>query len=136
MSDGSTVGALAAYTRASREWTASDVALLRQLADAATTELELAATAKEFEAHRLRFELAIDAAKIGSFDWDLVSGRLVWDDRLVEIFGYTAGRSTRRSRPSPTGAIPTTSSGRWRRCRRPSTPAGVRVGVPGRAAVG
>jgi serine phosphatase RsbU (regulator of sigma subunit)/PAS domain-containing protein len=91
VSDGSTVGALAAYTRASREWTASDVALLRQLADAATTELELAATAKEFEAHRLRFELAIDAAKIGSFDWDLVSGRLVWDDRLVEIFGYTRG---------------------------------------------
>ena len=111
------------YTRASREWTASDVALLRQLADAATTELELAATAKEFEAHRLRFELAIDAAKIGSFDWDLVSGRLVWDDRLVEIFG-TCGTFDETIRPSPTDAIPTTSSGRWRRCRRPSTPAG------------
>jgi PAS domain S-box-containing protein len=40
------------------------------------------------ESRRLRFELAIDAAGIGSFDYDLVTGRLRWDDRLVELFGY------------------------------------------------
>jgi serine phosphatase RsbU (regulator of sigma subunit)/PAS domain-containing protein len=86
--DGSAVGALAVYTRRPRAWSPSDVTLLRQLADAAATELELSALSREFEAHRLRFELAIDAAEIGSFDWDLATGRLVWDDRLVEIFGY------------------------------------------------
>jgi serine phosphatase RsbU (regulator of sigma subunit)/PAS domain-containing protein len=43
------------------------------------------------EADRLRGELAIAAAGIGTFDWDLVSGRLDWDDRLVEIFGYDPG---------------------------------------------
>ncbi|MCZ2836810.1 SpoIIE family protein phosphatase [Modestobacter sp. VKM Ac-2985] len=37
---------------------------------------------------RLRARLAIDAARIGTFDWDLRSGRLLWDDRLVEMFGY------------------------------------------------
>jgi serine phosphatase RsbU (regulator of sigma subunit) len=42
----------------------------------------------EAAAARLRFDLAIDAAGIGSFDWDLVSRRLVWDDRLLEMFGY------------------------------------------------
>jgi PAS domain S-box-containing protein len=42
----------------------------------------------EAAATRLRFDLAIDAAGIGSFDWDLVTGRLEWDDRLLEIFGY------------------------------------------------
>ena len=42
-------------------------------------------------ADRLRGELAIDAAGIGTFDWDLVSGRLDWDDRLIEIFGYDPG---------------------------------------------
>ncbi len=36
-------------------------------------------------------ELAAEAAGIGSFDWDLGSGRLVWDDRLVEMFGYERG---------------------------------------------
>ena len=86
--DGSAVGALAVGTRAPRAWSDSDVALLRQLADSAATELELSALAREFEAHRLRFEMAIDAAEIGSFDWDLSTGRLVWDDRMVEIFGY------------------------------------------------
>ena len=43
---------------------------------------------RDVEATRLRFDLAIEAAGIGSFDWDLVSGRLAWDDRLLEIFGY------------------------------------------------
>jgi PAS domain S-box-containing protein len=89
--DGSPVGVLFASARQARPWTDNDVALLRQLGDAAATELELAALAKEFEAHRQRFELAIDAAQIGSFDWDLSTGRLVWDDRLVQLFGYDRG---------------------------------------------
>ncbi|RBY94522.1 histidine kinase [Blastococcus sp. TBT05-19] len=32
--------------------------------------------------------LAIDAAGIGTFDWDLVTGTLSWDTRLIELFGY------------------------------------------------
>jgi PAS domain S-box-containing protein len=40
------------------------------------------------EVSRLRFELAIDAAGIGSFDWDLVTGRLAWDEQLLALFGY------------------------------------------------
>ena len=43
---------------------------------------------RDAEVTRLRAGLAIDAAGIGSFDWDLVSGRLEWDDRMLEIFGY------------------------------------------------
>ncbi len=43
------------------------------------------------EVSRLRFELAIDAAGIGSFDWDLVTGRLAWDDALQALFGFDAG---------------------------------------------
>jgi PAS domain S-box-containing protein len=59
----------------------------RLLADAAV-ERDLDALRTEFEARRLRFELAIEAAEIGSFDWDLLTGRLTWDDRLIELFGY------------------------------------------------
>jgi PAS domain S-box-containing protein len=43
----------------------------------------------ELAAARLRQDLAIEAAGIGSFDWDLVTGQLVWDDRLLDIFGYS-----------------------------------------------
>jgi PAS domain S-box-containing protein len=44
----------------------------------------------DLEATRLRAELAIDAAGIGTFDWDLATGRLSWDTRLIEMFGYDA----------------------------------------------
>ena len=90
-SGGFTVGALCVFDPAPRTWSDSDVSLLRQLADSVSTELELSALSTEFEASRLRWGLAIDAAEIGSFDWDLQTGRLVWDDRLVELFGYDRG---------------------------------------------
>ena len=86
--EGEVVGALSAFGREPRAWTDSDVALLRQLGDSVATELQLAAQVRELESSRLAFELAIDAAGIGSFDWDLVTGRLVWDERLKELMGF------------------------------------------------
>ncbi|MCW2582590.1 MAG: Serine phosphatase RsbU, regulator of sigma subunit [Klenkia sp.] len=90
-SGGYTVGALCVFDPAPRVWSDPDVTLLRQLADSVSTELELSALSTEFEASRIRWGLAIDAAEIGSFDWDLQTHRLVWDDRLVELFGYDRG---------------------------------------------
>ncbi|MDT0274334.1 SpoIIE family protein phosphatase [Blastococcus goldschmidtiae] len=89
--DGQVVGALSAFCRDPRTWSDADVALLRQLGDSVEIELELAAQVRELESSRLAFELAIDAAGIGSFDWDLVTGRLVWDDRLTELMGFERG---------------------------------------------
>ncbi|MDK3255071.1 SpoIIE family protein phosphatase [Blastococcus capsensis] len=86
--DGEPVGALCVYGAEPRKWSDHDIALLRQLSDSVGTELQLMALTAEYEAHRLRFELAIDAAGIGSFDWNLVTGRLLWDDRLLALFGY------------------------------------------------
>ena len=114
------VGALAVYAHRPRDWADSDATLLRQLADSVATELELSALGREFEAHRLRFELAIDAAEIGSFDWDLVTGRLVWDDRLVRALRLRPGHLRRDDRGVPRpAATPTTATARWTRCRRP-----------------
>ena len=33
-------------------------------------------------------ELAIEAAGVGLFDWDLTTGALRWDDRLLALFGH------------------------------------------------
>jgi PAS domain S-box-containing protein len=82
------VGVLAVFDPAPRDWTDADVVLLTQLAESVATELELSAVTTELEAGRLRWGLAIDAAEIGSFDWDLGTGRLTWDDRMVDLFGY------------------------------------------------
>ncbi|SCX41076.1 PAS domain S-box-containing protein [Klenkia marina] len=43
------------------------------------------------EADLLRRSLAVDSGQVGSFDWDLASGRLVWDERLHALFGYRVG---------------------------------------------
>ncbi|MGY2080589.1 SpoIIE family protein phosphatase [Modestobacter sp. SYSU DS0657] len=82
------VGVLAVFGPEPREWTAEEVALLERLAHPVVTELELSAVTAELETGRVRWDLAIDAAGIGSFDWDLVGGRLVWDDRLLAMFGF------------------------------------------------
>jgi PAS domain S-box-containing protein len=86
--DGHTVGALCVFGPTPRPWSPGDVALLQQLAASAVAELELSALTSEYETGRLLWQLAIDAADIGTFDWDLVSGALHLDDRLVELFGY------------------------------------------------
>ena len=85
--DGSTVGAMCVFDPLPRTWSPEDVALLQQLASSAIAELELTALTAEHETARVLWELAIDAAGIGTFDWDLGPGRLTWDERLLELFG-------------------------------------------------
>ena len=48
----------------------------------------------EDSAQRTLLDLAVAAAGIGTFDWDLTTGLLRWDDRLLELFGYTASDLT------------------------------------------
>jgi len=88
---GHVVGVLAVFGPDPRAWSEGDVVLLSQLAAPTASELELSALTAEFETSRLRWGLAIDAAGVGSFDWDLITGRLSWDDRMLELFGYTRG---------------------------------------------
>ncbi|MCW2532719.1 MAG: putative sensor protein [Blastococcus sp.] len=88
---GTAIGALCVFGPEPRAWSETDITTLRQLAESAVTELELSALVEEFEADRVRWGLAIDAAGIGTFDWDLVTGRLSWDDRLTTMFGYEPG---------------------------------------------
>ncbi len=43
------------------------------------------------QARSALLDLAIAAAGIGTFEWDLVTGRLSWDVRLDELFGFAEG---------------------------------------------
>ena len=87
-STGQVIGALCVFDATPRAWSDDDIATLGQLAESTVTELELSALVQEYESDRVRWGLAIDAAGIGTFDWDLITGRLAWDDRLIEMFGY------------------------------------------------
>lgn len=36
-----------------------------------------------------RLQLATSAANLGVWDWDVVNGTMVWDDRMLELYGHT-----------------------------------------------
>ncbi|WP_245743634.1 SpoIIE family protein phosphatase [Geodermatophilus poikilotrophus] len=88
--DGHVVGTLCVFDPLPREWSETDAATLQQLAASVVTELEYAALTGEYERQHLRWRLAMDAGGVGTFDLDLRSGELVWDDPLMTMFGYTA----------------------------------------------
>ncbi|MGY1638425.1 SpoIIE family protein phosphatase [Geodermatophilus sp. SYSU D00742] len=87
---GLAVGTLCVFDAEPRAWTDGDVATLAQLAGAVVTELEYAALAGEHERQRVRWVLAMDAGRVATFDWDLRTGELIWDEPLMVMFGYTA----------------------------------------------
>ena len=86
--DDQVIGTLCVFGPDAREWSDSDVMTLHRLAEAVVTELELSSLVREYESDRLRWGLAVDAAGIGTFDWDLTTGQLAWDEQLITMFGY------------------------------------------------
>ena len=89
LSSGPTIGALCVYGSQPHHWTAPDVALLTHLGASVVTELELAALTQEYDASRLSWELAAEAAGIGAFDWDVRTDRVHWDARLASLHGFS-----------------------------------------------
>lgn len=57
----------------------------------AEAEAAIAQTANYTE----RLTLALDAAQMGTWDWDIVTDQTIWDFRHEAIFGYEAGQSQR-----------------------------------------
>lgn len=83
------VGALCVYDDEPRSWTEAEVTLLNELSGPVIAELELAALRAEYDDDRVAWQLAVDAAGVGAWDWNLATGELRWDDRLLAIFGLT-----------------------------------------------
>ena len=87
VASGHVVGALCVFSAQPRAWSDDDVDLLGLLVEQVVAELEFAALQSEYEDERLVWRLAVDAGGVGAFDWDLATGQLRWDKRLLELFG-------------------------------------------------
>jgi len=81
------VGAVCVGGPAVRQWSAQDVDVLQQVATAVGVELELAALGDDYRASQALLEVAVEAAGIGTFDLDVATGRLLWDDVMYALFG-------------------------------------------------
>ncbi|WP_129339322.1 SpoIIE family protein phosphatase [Cellulomonas endophytica] len=86
---GPVLGALAVADPAPRAWTEGDVRDLTALAEVAAAEAALGALGDRMATQEVRWQLATAAGGVGSFDWDLVSGHLAFDDQLLALFGFT-----------------------------------------------
>ena len=51
------------------------------------TDLQLAK--KQAETNALRMKLANESAQIGVWEWDVVSGELIWDEWMYKLYGIT-----------------------------------------------
>lgn len=85
---GTVLGTIAMYYRAPRKPSARDFGLLQP--GAALVRLALAQHRKEEElrAAEARSRLAAEAADLGTYDIDLISGKMNWSPRFKAIFGF------------------------------------------------
>lgn len=57
--------------------------------DQAVTQHGRDAAARIVQEHEFKLRLAVEATSMGIFDYDLVTGGLVWDQRVRELFGLS-----------------------------------------------
>lgn len=101
----SAIGAIGAYWAVKRLPTADELMLLEALANTASVAMENAQLAAEqraqLEAMKSAQEdarLALEAAQMGRWDYDLVTQRYFWDSRSRQIFGLPEGEDIQRDR--------------------------------------
>lgn len=68
--------------------TVQDVTQLRRLRDLVAALRE---TQRELHDERDRLDLALEAGRMGRFEWDAASGVVTWDSRLEALFGCAPG---------------------------------------------
>lgn len=85
------LGALCVFDPQPRTWLPGDISALVQLAEAVLSEMELAELTDELQLARMRGGLAVQAAGIGTFDWDLSTARMTWDQRMHELMDSEPG---------------------------------------------
>jgi PAS domain S-box-containing protein len=84
---GHVVGALAVYDPDPRNWTDDETELLRQLAASVVAELELSAARSAVGTSVTRLNVALEASSIGTWERDLRTGVVDWDERCAALFG-------------------------------------------------
>ena len=84
---GHVVGALAVYDPEPRNWTDDETELLRQLAASVVAELELSAARSAVGTSVTRLNVALEASSIGTWERDLRTGAIDWDERCAALFG-------------------------------------------------
>ncbi|WP_442944419.1 PAS domain S-box protein [Nostoc sp.] len=84
---GEFVAGLAVNTSEARAWTPDEVSLAEEVADRTWAAVERARTEAALRDSENRFRMAIEAAQLGTWDWNLITNQLIWDEGCKAMFG-------------------------------------------------
>ena len=84
---GEFVAGLAVHTNSSRAWTPDEVFLAEEVAERTWAAVERARVEGALRDSENRFRMAIEAAQLGTWDWDLIANNLIWDEGCKAMFG-------------------------------------------------
>ena len=84
---GINIGSLCILDMAPRQFSAEDVAHLSALADVIVSELRGRRAARDLAAGKTRLAQAAHMARIGGYEFNCASEKLVWDDEIYRIYG-------------------------------------------------
>ena len=88
--EGRLVAVLGVHHGEPRRWPRHEVALAEQVAERTWTAAARARSEAELRRSEARLASALEVARLGTFDWDLVTGGVALDDRARALFGFGA----------------------------------------------
>ncbi len=89
--DGALAAAMAVQQEAPRVWLAHEVELVKSVADRCWESHERASAVRECQQSEDRLRLAQRAAAIGTFEWFMKEGRIIWTPELEMLYGLPEG---------------------------------------------
>jgi GAF domain-containing protein len=93
--DNNPLWVLASVTARARHWTKEEIALLEETAERTWAAIERARNEATIREREARLSLVQQAARIGSFDFDLASGVVRASPEYLELYGYRADEGSR-----------------------------------------
>ncbi|MCC5666185.1 PAS domain S-box protein [Nostoc sp. CHAB 5784] len=85
--EGRWVASIGVSSNKPRHWTANEMLLLENVAARVAPLIERARTEAALRDSENRFRMAIEAAQLGTWDWNLITNQLIWDEGCKAMFG-------------------------------------------------
>ncbi|MDM9585799.1 YlcI/YnfO family protein [Nostoc sp. GT001] len=84
---GEFVAGLAVHTSGPRAWTPDEVSLAEEVAERTWAAVERARAEAALRDSENRFRMAIESAQLGTWDWNLITNQLIWDEGCKAMHG-------------------------------------------------
>jgi len=89
---GRVFGSLSLYAAEENVFAEEEVTLLTRLAEGVSHGILALRSEMALRASEERLRLAVDAADLGTWNWDLAAGRIIWGGHLESLFGLSEGQ--------------------------------------------